>query len=263
MADAPPDHLILCYHAVSSTWRSALSIPERLLEEQLSLLKKRGYEGFTFAEWERRRAADELPRRSVVATFDDGYASTLRAVPILERLGFPGTVFPVLSFLESGELLRWPGIEEWSNSAHADELTPLSWDQLEELAASGWEVGSHTVTHPHLEELDDDDLGTELRESRAAIAKRLGSCETLAYPFGKADRRVAGATARAGYLAGCTLERFNLVDQPHLRHRIGLYDNDSGVRLRLKVSQAGSAIQRSRLIRRLLSGSERSELARR
>jgi peptidoglycan/xylan/chitin deacetylase (PgdA/CDA1 family) len=61
------------------------------------------------------------------------------------------------------------------------------------------EFGSHTLTHPHLTELSDEALAQELAESRALLQARLGHCDTLAYPFGQWDARVARAVAAAGY----------------------------------------------------------------
>jgi peptidoglycan/xylan/chitin deacetylase (PgdA/CDA1 family) len=250
------DHLILSYHGISNSWASGLAVREEILREQLSLLRDRGYEGLTFTEWARRRVSHELPRRSVVVTFDDGYASTLKAAPILEATGFPGTVFPVVSFLDSGKPLCWPGIDEWIGTEHEHELRPLDWDQLAELRSAGWEVGSHTISHPDLCKVDDGALQLELEDSRAAIAGRLGRCDTIAYPYGHADERVAAAAAWAGYLAGCTLSRFRLVDEPYRRPRIGLYLNDSGPRLRLKLSRFAATVRGSRLLARLTAPTE-------
>ncbi|MFN8161328.1 MAG: polysaccharide deacetylase family protein [Solirubrobacterales bacterium] len=216
-----------------------------MLAEQLALVRRRGHVGFTFSEWERRLEAGELPRRSAVITFDDGYASTLNAVPVLRDAGFPGTVFPVLAFVESGEALRWKGVEQWSDGPDSAHMKPLGWSDLEGLAGSGWEVGSHTVTHPHLPESDDRRLRSELEDSRQGFAKRLGSCETVCYTYGEADRRVAEAARSAGYLAGCTLTRFHLLDGPHLRPRADLHAHDTGLRLRAKMSRAAFRARRS------------------
>jgi peptidoglycan/xylan/chitin deacetylase (PgdA/CDA1 family) len=246
------DQIIVSYHAVSSSWNSPLAVPERVLEEQLLTLRDRGYEGYTFSQWERLRASNELPPRSAVITFDDGYASTLKAIPILREAGFPGTVFPVVSFVDSGAPLSWPGISHWLESEQKGELRSLNWDQLAELSALGWEVGSHTVTHRDLLQLDDEDLRSELGESRAAIRARLGSCDSVAYPYGRADRRVADASRQSGYAAGCTLSRFHLVNEPLQRPRTALFPKDHGARLRLKLSPFAEVIRDSRLLARLI-----------
>ena len=237
--------LILCYHAVSSVWPTELAVAETQLAGQLAALRRRGYVGLTFAESERARLAGSLPRRAVVVTFDDGFASTSRARPALEEAGFPGTVFVVTDFVESGDALSF--IADGSGPDAADELAPLGWSELAELRELGWEVGSHTVTHPRLPDLDDRELRRELEQSRETIERRLGNCETLAYPYGAADERVAGAAAEAGYLAACTLTGAHRVDERFRRSRVGIYRNDSGLRARAKLSHAGQALRRSGL----------------
>jgi peptidoglycan/xylan/chitin deacetylase (PgdA/CDA1 family) len=229
--------LLLAYHAVGA-WSPTLAIPEPALRAQLALLHRRGYVGLTAAEAERRRQVGTLPPRTVVVTFDDGFRSVLRARPILEEVGFPATVFAVTSFVDSGEPLRWPGLEQSEES--------LGWSELELLREAGWEVGSHTATHPLLPDLDDADLERELLESRATIEKRLGSCETLAYPYGRADERTAAAAARAGYLAAFMLSRAHRPDEPLRRPRLGLADADRGARLRLRLSRTATLVRRSR-----------------
>lgn len=247
---------MLCYHAVSSSWPASVAIPESVLESQLSFFHRRGYVGLTFAEAERARLEGTLPPRCVVVTFDDGFASTLRARSILAQLGFPATVFIVTHFTESGEHLSWPGIEQWSDSEHAEETLPLSWSQLEELAGRGWEVASHTLSHPYLPDLSDADLRSQLRLSRRVIEEHVGRCETIAYPYGHADARVAHAAAVAGYLAGCSFTPDYRIDERYRRCRIGLTAADGGLRLQAKVSagtlawrrsRAGSALDRARL----------------
>jgi peptidoglycan/xylan/chitin deacetylase (PgdA/CDA1 family) len=237
--------LILCYHAVSSAWRTELAVGETQLAWQLAALRRHGYVGLTFAESERARLADRLPKRTVVVTFDDGFASTSRARPALEEAGFPGTIFVVTDFVESGDALSF--IPNGSAPEAADELAPLGWSELAELRELGWEVGSHTVTHPRLPDIDAPELQRELELSRETIERRLGSCETLAYPYGAADERVAAAAAEAGYLAACTLTGAHRVDEPFRRSRVGIYRRDSGLRARAKLSPVGQALRRSGL----------------
>jgi peptidoglycan/xylan/chitin deacetylase (PgdA/CDA1 family) len=144
----------------------------------------------------------------------------------------------VTSFVESGEPLRWPGLEQSEES--------LGWPELERLREAGWEVGSHTTTHALLPDLGDTELERELADSRAAIEKRLGSCETLAYPYGRADDRTAAAAARAGYRAAFTLGRAHRPDEPLRRPRLGLRGVDRGARLSLRLSAGATLARRSR-----------------
>jgi peptidoglycan/xylan/chitin deacetylase (PgdA/CDA1 family) len=115
----------------------------------------------------------------------------------------------------------------------------MSWTELAGLAAGGWEIGSHTVRHPHLTELGDRELDRELVRSRVECQRRLGvECTSIAYPYGDVDRRVVLAARRAGYLAGAALpsawHRPRELEFP----RVGVYHGDRDSRYRLKVSPA-------------------------
>ncbi len=238
------DTIVLCYHAVSERWPAALSVTPRAFEQQLELLVQRGYEGATF----RDAALGRPEHKSVVVTFDDAYLSVLEvARPILDRLGLPATVFVPTDWPARGEPMHWPGIEQWMGGEFEPELRPLTWEQLAELDAHGWEIGSHTRSHPHLTTLDDATLDEELRESRAECERRLGRpCTTLAYPYGDYDARVAAAAGRAGYQAACTLPSRIHPVRPLEWPRVGVYHDDSERRYRLKVSRAVRAVRSSR-----------------
>ena len=75
------------------------------------------------------------------------------------------------------------------------------------LIAAGWEVDSHTLTHPDLRTLDDAALRRELVESRALLRRDFGvPVAFLCYPAGRYDARVQAAARAAGYQAATTVE---------------------------------------------------------
>lgn len=208
----------------------------RQLEQQIQALRRRGYRFLTFGELVAQVSSGRPARKIAAITFDDGYESTwTRAHPLLERLGAPATVFVPTHFIETGEPLRWPGIEEWSNTAHAHELRPLTLAQLRALAAAGWEVGSHTVSHPRLPVLADERLADELARSKTWIEEQLQRpCETLAYPYGAYDERVIAAAQAAGYRAAGVLTGRLPAPRPLAWPRIGVFRVDRGLRFLLK-----------------------------
>jgi peptidoglycan/xylan/chitin deacetylase (PgdA/CDA1 family) len=227
--------LVLCYHAVSPTWPCSLAVTPERLRLQLGSLLKAGWEPVTFT----RAALAPPARRTLAVTFDDACLSVLeRAMPVLRALGVPATVFAPTSFMERRQPLRWPGVEHWLEGEHAHELTSMDWDDLRELVALGWEVGSHTRTHPRLTDLEERRLGEELVGSRTACAARLGApCRSIAYPYGAGDRRVARAARAAGYSCGATLGVGDLGDSRLLVPRLGIYDIDGRWRFRVKLSR--------------------------
>lgn len=238
--------LVLNYHAVSADWPSRLSVAPDDLDRQVSWLVKRGWRGLTFIDFVRAGGRGKV----FSVTFDDAYRSTIEgAFPVLSRLGVPATVYVPTDYAGSEEPMSWPGIEQWSDGPYAQELVPMSWDEIGTLAEAGWEIGSHTLSHPHLPEISDADLDRELSESKRICEDRLGRpCATLAYPYGDYDRRVIAATQKAGYEAACTLPAQLHAPGAFEWPRVGVYPADaSGWRYRAKVSPTARRLRSSPL----------------
>ena len=235
------DTLVLCYHAVSERFPAPLSVTPECLERQLGTLLRRGFRGATFHE-----AVTRPGVRTLAVTFDDAYLSVLDlARPVLDRLGVPATVFVPTDYPDRPDrAMAWPGIEQWIGGEHEHELRPMSWDQIGELADAGWEIGSHTRSHPHLTKVDDARLEDELAGSRAVCEQRLGRpCLTIAYPYGDYDARIAEAAGRAGYEAAGTLP-VKLSPRRALEWpRVGIYHGDDERRFALKVSRPLRALR--------------------
>jgi peptidoglycan/xylan/chitin deacetylase (PgdA/CDA1 family) len=242
MANRRP--LILAYHALEARGLPSLSIAEIAFRHQLSFLRSRGYVGYTLSDAERLRERNNLPPRSVVITFDDGFKSTLRAKVIMDEFGFPGTVFIVTSFVANGLPLTWYGLPT-PEGPQLVESESLDWQDVDRLAASGWEIGSHSATHPRLATCAAQTLTDELEASKCAIADALGTCQAIAYPYGESDRRVADAAQAAGYRVGCTLTGAHLHDDPLLRPRVGMASGHVGLRLGVHLSRASVRGRRS------------------
>jgi peptidoglycan/xylan/chitin deacetylase (PgdA/CDA1 family) len=120
----------------------------------------------------------------------------------------------------------------------------MSWDELRRLRDAGWEIASHTRSHPKLPELGDADLHAELAESREVCSRELGAtCRSIAYPYGAFDDRVVDATRQAGYEAAGIV---GLGPPDPLRWpRVGVYSIDRGSRFRLKVSSLARTMRGS------------------
>jgi peptidoglycan/xylan/chitin deacetylase (PgdA/CDA1 family) len=219
-----------------------LSVSPRALRSQLSTLVRRGYRGATFS--------DALGRaregKTLVVTFDDAYGSVVRlGFPILAELGLPATVFAPTAYIGTGRPMAWEGIDRWHQTAHEAELVPCSWRDLRMLVDAGWEVGSHTRTHPRLPDLSDAELDIELRGSRRDCEQHLGvPCRSIAYPYGAVSPRVADAVADAGYLFAAELPGSFRAPPASLRWpRVGLYHRDAPWRFRLKTARLTRALR--------------------
>jgi peptidoglycan/xylan/chitin deacetylase (PgdA/CDA1 family) len=187
------------------------------LHAQLNHVAARGYRWATFTD----AVLGSEPERVAAITFDDGIASAVEhGAPILEELGAPGTMFLAV------EMLGWGG-----------RLDPAGAAQL---AERGWEIGSHTMTHPVLTNVDDEMLEAELQESKRELEQITGrTCAAVSYPTGRCDGRVVAAARAAGYLAGAGLEgAIETPTGPFAWPRVGVRGDDSLNVFRVKCSRA-------------------------
>jgi len=239
------DVIVLCYHAVSPGWPSPWAVTPEQLEGDLRHLLERGYRAERFLD----AVAQPRGRRTVAVTFDDAYRSVLEvARPVLAQLGVPGTVFVPTDPVDSGSEMRWGTLERWMGTPHEHELAPMGWDELALLAAEGWEIGSHTRSHPRLAALPDADLKNELSGSRERCEERLNiPCRTLAYPHGDADARVADAAGAAGYYAAGTIGRWSRRAPALCWPRLMRLRGDDDSRFRRRLSPGRRRVRASRV----------------
>lgn len=194
-----------CLHAVAEAGPAFLTVPPDAFERQLATLTRRGWVTGGLEALASVLAGRRPARPTAFLTFDDGYLDNYTAMfPILRAYGARAIVYLLPRAVDTGGELRWPEVEA-DVERFPDVMRSMTWEQAGEMAEGGVDFGSHTLTHPSLPTCDDGRLAAELGESREHVRERLGSCDSIAYPFGHWDRRVAAATARAGYRSAFTL----------------------------------------------------------
>lgn len=227
---SPFQTLVLCYHSVSDSWPHPLAVRPESFERQLSSLLRRRF---------RPVSSDELVEtapRGVHVTFDDAFKDVLDVVPVLERLGLPATIFASTDFAGDGRPFAVPELAG-EVAAYPERLATMTWDELRGLAERGIEIGSHTVTHPHLSRLSDAELERELGDSRTRVEDELRRrCRLLAYPYGEHDPRVQEVARRCGYDAAFALWAGAASANRFALPRIDIYRRDSLLRATLKTS---------------------------
>lgn len=180
---------VLMYHSISGA-AGPTSIDPDTFHGQMEGLAAQGYEAVTlqdFAAWYDGGA--DLPPRSVVITFDDGFADFAEhAAPEMISRGWSATVF-----LPTGHV---GGMEQW-HGGNQPARPLMNWRQVVELAAQGIAFGGHSVSHVDLTTLNSQDLDYELRQSRDAIEAHLGSPPiSFAPPYGRCNTAVRAAITK-------------------------------------------------------------------
>jgi peptidoglycan/xylan/chitin deacetylase (PgdA/CDA1 family) len=226
------DLLVLCYHGISETWPAPTTVKPDDFERQLSEFVRLGYRGATLSE------ALTVPpaEKTLVVTFDDAHSSVgALAAPAMAKLGIPGTVYVPTEYPDSGRPMGWDGYDIWLGTEHEHELSCMGWEELSQLHAAGWEVGSHTRSHPRLSKIADQPIRTELTESRRECEAKVGApCTSIAYPYSDYDDRAVRAAAEAGYRFAVTVPRG---PEPPLAlqwPRVGVYNGEDARKVRLR-----------------------------
>ncbi len=225
---------ILMYHRIVPTAQpDVLAVHPRRFADQMAWLRQhRRVMSLAAATEELRTGVDRGP--ATVITFDDGYLDTLfEAVPVLLRHRLPATIFVTTDFLDGG---RHPRYRKERGRVHFD------WTELRQLAAlPGIDIGSHTVTHPYLTQLDAVAMQRELVDSKARLEQALGRpVHSLCYPSGDFGARERSAAQLAGYRMAVTVvpgANSPGVDLLALR-RTEINDKDEIIDLRLKLAGA-------------------------
>jgi peptidoglycan/xylan/chitin deacetylase (PgdA/CDA1 family) len=191
--------VVLGYHSIHPTYGFASATPTQF-DEQIRWLKDHCQIIRLDEIFARSHDPGRAPSAPTVAiTFDDGYEDNyVHALPILVRHEVPASFFVTTGFVD-----RDPRAMDQMRRLRRMDVAGVSWEQVSGIREAGMQVGSHTVTHPNLAELDDPAVRTELTDSKRALEDHLGEeVTTLAYPFGVPRRHVTGSTIRAADGAG-------------------------------------------------------------
>lgn len=148
-------------------------------------------------------------RHNFKITFDDGNSSDLViAVPELVQRGLKATFFVI--------------------TARLDQPGSLSSSNLEALAGSGMQLGSHGVGHFDLRALDSAALRFDLEQSKSVIESATGTpVRTFAIPFGRYNGAALRAIEKAGYSHAYTSDGGDADPTAFLQPRRSLRDDMS------------------------------------
>ena len=245
--DTTSNLLALCYHDVRDDVRGrgdsdAMAVSTRHLAEHFEWLRVNGYTPVTLDQIDAAKTGESLPKKPVLLTFDDGYASFYHEIfPLLRRFNYPAVMALVGSWLEAA-----PGSDvvygDGERKPREDFLTAL---QILEMANSGLiEFASHTydlhrgvignpqqnlqpaaVTRQYLGEQQEYEsdaqyqnrIRSDLQRNHILLERLTGrEPRTLVWPYGQWSVEAENIAREFGYEFFLTLDDF-----PHLAQSNG------------------------------------------
>ncbi len=183
---------VLLYHQVSDDPAVRHGIQVNAFRRQMEYLARNGYRCLPLPEAVNRfMAGEKFPSGVFALTFDDGFENFLSCVhPVLSRLGFTATIFPVSHLL--GRKPNWI----------ASENRLMNAEEIRYLVAKGYTIGSHTRTHKNLSAMVPEQAREELCESRNTLTKVLETeISLLAYPYSAFNDSIIDMSKACGYRA--------------------------------------------------------------
>ena len=185
--------VILQYHHVSETLPAVTSVSANTFTKHLSYLKEHNFNVIALNELiSAIQQGKTLPEKTVAITFDDGYNNNYeQAAPILEKFGYPYTIFVNPTLIDEGKGYV------------------MGWDKLKELASKGALIANHTAQHDylHIKLKDESDAQWQARikqdilHSQQRIKEEIGhDYKYLAYPYGEFNNKLQALVEELGFI---------------------------------------------------------------
>jgi peptidoglycan/xylan/chitin deacetylase (PgdA/CDA1 family) len=108
-------------------------------------------------------------------SFDDGYSKIYTDVfPLFQDSGIKATVYVPVNFVGKS----------------FENRSIMNFDELRQLEARGWEIGSHSLNHTFLTQLSYDEIDKDLNYSKEILVKNGINARTLSIPYGKYNETI-------------------------------------------------------------------------
>jgi peptidoglycan/xylan/chitin deacetylase (PgdA/CDA1 family) len=143
---------------------------------------------------------DEIPAKTVVLTFDDGFESFYyNAYPLLKKFNFPAIVYLVSRYI--GAKASWLDFDR-------GEAPLMQKKHLLELHKKGIDFGAHSVSHKRLTHLKPSEQDQEIYESKKDLENIFGQeIKHFCYPYGDYNLQVMERVRKAGFHSAVTCLR--------------------------------------------------------
>lgn len=196
---------ILMYHQIGlpapkgSPYRG-LTVHPNDFKRQMVWLKRLGYTGLSMRDL-MPYLRGEKTGKVIGITFDDGYQNVLHnAIPVLNSLGFTSTNYIVSNHLGSNNF--------WDQAKGVPSSQLMTLDELQQWLKAGHEIGSHTLDHVHLPDIDTTEAQRQIQQSKLDLENRLQTAvDAFCYPYGHTTPEIEQWVRNSGYSNATTTAR--------------------------------------------------------
>lgn len=229
--------MILAYHRINPYYKDdALTVSPENFERQVIYLLKKGFNPVQPDDFLKKTSSysqshiKEKTKRLLI-TFDDGYADNLwYALPVLEKFDIQPLIFLTVNYIGTKNIF------ERYRDTEKDRF--LNWEEVRLMSDKGVVFGSHSLSHPHLSQIDDKKLWEELYISKRIIEDKIGK-EVLyfCYPYGDFNERVIEKVKEAGYKGAFVTPKKGkkIENTEYTLIRTGIYGHNSFLIFRIKI----------------------------
>ena len=179
------DAHIFIYHRFNDARYPTTNTTLEELRKEFDYFKKNGYEVIPLEKLvQALHNKENIPDNWVVLTIDDNYKSFYEhGLALFKEYNYPFSMFVYVNATEH---------------KYGDFM---SWEQLKEIRQFG-SLEFHSLNHPHMTQLSDDELKKDFEEGLSLFEKRLGiKPRYFSYPFGEYSPRVKAIAQQYGFQA--------------------------------------------------------------
>jgi peptidoglycan/xylan/chitin deacetylase (PgdA/CDA1 family) len=174
---------ILMYHGISDQLGDRhpyfeTNTAPKLFAQHMQYLRENGYSAVDLVEIIDTAGVAQNPAKRVAITFDDGFRNFYtHAFPILAQYGFTATMFVTTGWIGNTRI-------------RFEDREFMTWEEVREIHSHGVRIGSHTISHRELKQLDAADVAEEVAGSKQTIEDKLGSpVISFSYPYAFPETR--------------------------------------------------------------------------
>ncbi len=217
--------IVFAFHKMQTQFSyGANNYSPRRFEKLLNYLTENDYSFISLSE-----LGGEIEDKSVLITFDDGYAHLFKHLPrFIDKYSIKPIIFIPTKYI--GHANNWDYSHIFQNCPH------MTLETIKELSELGVDFGSHSHSHCDLTSVTFNQLTIELKHSKDIIEEIISKeITSLCYPFGRYNKNVVDQALSLGYQYGFTMKFPNEDDSSLTIGRYPIYGFDSLFAIKQKI----------------------------